>query len=133
MRRRLGAARVGHLASVEASGEPHVVPVCFVLEGDTVYWAVDHKPKSTRRLRRLENLRANPAAELVADHYGEDWTQLWWVRVRAVASVLESGAEAVHALDLLAAKYPQYRERRPDGPVVRLRIRRWTGWAATGL
>ena len=133
MRRRLGGARVGHLASADASGAPHVVPVCFALEGDAVFWAVDQKPKSTRRLRRLANLRANPVAELVADHYQEDWSRLWWVRVQAEATVLEAGPESEHGLDLLAAKYEQYRERRPDGPVVRMAIRRWVGWSASGL
>ena len=130
MRRRLGDARVGHLASVAASGVPHVVPICFVLEGDALYWAVDHKPKSTRRLQRLANLRANPVAELVADHYEEDWSLLWWVRVRVEATQLEGGPESEHGLDLLAAKYPQYQERRPAGPVVRLAILGWSGWAA---
>ncbi len=126
----LAEARIGHLATVGADGDPHVVPVCFVLEGETVYWAVDHKPKASRRLRRLANLRARPVAELVVDHYAEDWAELWWVRVHADAAILEPGPEAEHALDLLAAKYAQYRERRPDGPVVRLAVRRWAGWSA---
>jgi PPOX class probable F420-dependent enzyme len=134
MRRRLGEARVGHLASVAASGAPHVVPVCFALEGDAIYWAVDQKPKATRRLRRLANLLGNPISDLVADHYEEDWSALWWVRVEVEATVLEAGlTESEHGLDLLAAKYPQYRERRPDGPVVRLAIRRWSGWSASAL
>jgi PPOX class probable F420-dependent enzyme len=130
LRRRLAEARVGRLATVDAAGDPHVVPVCFVVDGDTVYWAVDHKPKATRRLRRIANLEAHPVAELVVDHYAEDWTGLWWIRVRADAAVLEPGVEADRALDLLAAKYVQYRERRPDGPVVRLAVRRWTSWPA---
>ena len=113
MRRRLGDARVGHLASVAASGVPHVVPICFVLEGDALYWAVDHKPKSTRRLQRLANLRANPVAELVADHYEEDWSLLWWVRVRVEATQLEGGPESEHGLDLLAAKYLEDQGRPP--------------------
>jgi PPOX class probable F420-dependent enzyme len=131
VRRRLGAARVGRLATVDAAGNPHLVPVCFALEGKNIYWAVDQKPKSSRQLRRLQNLQGNPSAELVVDHYEEDWEKLWWVRVKAEASVLEVGAEAEHALDLLAAKYPQYREGRPGGPVVRLVIRRLVGWSAT--
>jgi PPOX class probable F420-dependent enzyme len=126
----LAEARVGRLATVDATGNPHVVPVCFVLDGDAVYWAVDQKPKATRRLRRLANIEARPVAELVVDHYVEDWAELWWVRVSADALVLEPGAEAERALDLLAAKYEQYRERRPAGPVIRLAIRRWSGWAA---
>ena len=126
----LAEARVGRLATVDAAGNPHVVPVCFVLDGNAVYWAVDHKPKASRQLRRLANIEAHPVAQLVVDHFAEDWSELWWVRVSADAAVLEPGAEAERALDLLAAKYRQYRERRPDGPVVRLAVRRWSGWAA---
>jgi PPOX class probable F420-dependent enzyme len=126
----LAEARVGRLATVDAAGNPHVVPVCFVLDGETVYWAVDHKPKASPRLRRLANLKANPVAQLVVDHYAEDWAELWWVRVSAAAEVLPPGAETERALDLLAAKYEQYRELRPDGPVVRLKVSRWSGWAA---
>lgn len=126
----LAEARVGRLATVDAAGDPHVVPVCFVLDGETIYWTVDHKPKASLQLRRLDNLEANPVAQLVVDHYTEDWAELWWVRVSADAEVLSPGAEAEHALDLLAAKYGQYRERRPDGPVVRLKVRSWSGWAA---
>jgi PPOX class probable F420-dependent enzyme len=127
----LSEARVGRLATVDSSGHPHVVPVCFVLEGDTVYWAVDHKPKASRRLQRLANIEVHPVAELVVDHYAEDWSELWWVRVSADAGVLPPGAEAERALDLLAAKYEQYRENRPAGPVVSLKVRRWSGWAAS--
>jgi len=127
----LTEARVGRLATVDASGNPHVVPVCFVLDRDTVYWAVDHKPKASRRLRRLANIEAHPVAELVVDHYAEDWSELWWVRVSTDAAVLPPGVEAERALDLLAAKYEQYAERRPDGPVVMLAVRRWSGWAAS--
>ena len=128
LRSRLAEARVGRLATVDPSGSPHVVPVCFVLDGETVYWAVDHKPKATRRLQRLANLEAHPVAELLVDHYAEDWTELWWIRVRADSTALGPGAEAERALDLLAAKYRQYRERRPDGPVVRLAVRGWSSW-----
>ena len=122
---------MGRLATVDAAGNPHVVPVCFAVDGDAVYWAVDNKPKASRRLRRLANIEVHPVAELVVDHFAEDWSELWWVRVSADAAVLPPGAEAERALDLLAAKYPQYQERRPEGPVVRLTVRRWSGWAAS--
>jgi PPOX class probable F420-dependent enzyme len=128
LRRRLAEARVGRLATVDVAGDPHVVPVCFVLDGDAVYWAVDHKPKATPRLRRLANIEAHPVAELVVDNYAEDWTELWWIRIKADAKVLKPGAEADHAMDLLVAKYSQYRERRPDGPVVRMTVRRLSSW-----
>src|SRR5690606_37163913 len=80
MRARVAAARVGTLATVTRDGRPHVVPCCFAVDDDTVWSAVDAKPKSTLALRRLENVRANPAASLLVDHYEDDWTRLWWVR-----------------------------------------------------
>ena len=114
---------------MRADGNPHVVPCCFVLDGDTVYSAVDAKPKSTARLQRIRNLETNPAAALVVDHYDdEDWSALWWVRVDGTARVLDAGVEFESALDLLTRKYHQYRETRPLGPVIALDVRRWTGW-----
>jgi len=84
-----------------ADGRPHVVPVCFALDGDTLYTAVDEKPKSTRRLRRLANIEANPQVELVVDHWDEDWSRLWWVRLAGRAEIVERDERA---LELLQAK-----------------------------
>ena len=131
LRRRLAEARVGYLATAGPDATPHLVPVCFALEGDRVYWAVDFKPKSGPDLKRLRNLAANPRAALLVDHYQEAWGRLWWVRVDCSASVL-AGTEAEHGLDLLAAKYGQYRRRRPEGPVVGMTINRWSGWSGGG-
>lgn len=133
MRARLAAARVGRLATVAPSGAPRVVACCFVLEGDLVYSAVDHKPKRTPRLARLANIAGRPPVSLLADHYEEDWTRLWWVRADGRARELGAGEEAERerAIDALAAKYPQYRARRPEGPVIAIAIDRWTGWSAT--
>ena len=129
MRTRLAGARIGRLASVRTDGSPHVVPCCFVLDGDTVYSAVDAKPKSTARLQRIRNLETNAAAALAGDHYDdEDWTTLWWVRVDGTARVLDAGDEFASALDLLTTKYHQYRELRPQGPVIALDVARWTAW-----
>ena len=114
-------------------GKPHLVPVCFVLVQDDLYWAVDQKPKARRELARVRNLALNPYAELLVDHYEADWTRLWWVRVGCTGAVLEMDEEALRALDLLAAKYPQYRARPPEGPVVRLRALRWSGWSGDGV
>jgi len=126
MRRRLADARVGHLATVTAEGRPHVVPCCFVLDGDTVYTAVDDvKPKATPALRRLANIAASPAASLLVDHYDEDWAALWWVRVDGRATVR---AQHRHAVDLLVSKYEQYRRRPPPGPVIMIEIERWRAW-----
>jgi PPOX class probable F420-dependent enzyme len=122
---RLAQARVGRLATVTADGRPHVVPVCFALAGGRIYTAVDGKPKSTRALQRLENVRATGRASLLADHYEEDWSQLWWVRVDGAAEVIDAGDVA---LDALAAKYEQYRAARPAGPVIAISPERWRSW-----
>lgn len=122
-----GAARVAHLATVGAGGRPHVVPICFALDGDTLYTAVDEKPKSTRRLKRLANIAANPQVEIVVDEWDEDWSRLWWVRLSGRARVVEHDARA---LALLQAKYRQYRERPPQGPFVVVEIDSRSEWRA---
>jgi PPOX class probable F420-dependent enzyme len=126
----LGGARVARLATVARDGRPRLVPITFVLAGDVIYHAVDEKPKATRRLARLADLAAEPRAAVLADHYDEDWSALWWVRADGRARVLEDvrGDEAARALDLLAERYVQYRERRPAGPVIALDVERITGW-----
>jgi len=128
MRSRLMTARVAHMATVSGANRPHVVPCCFAVRGDTVYSAVDGKPKSTRALQRVTNLRANPPVTLLVDHYDEDWTLLWWVRIDANGRVLDGGAEFENALTLLGAKYEQYQRDAPAGPVVALDIHTWRGW-----
>jgi PPOX class probable F420-dependent enzyme len=128
VRRRVAEARVGRLATVTPSGRPHIVPCCFVLDGDTVYSAVDDKPKSTFDLVRLENLRSTGVASLLVDHYEEDWKNLWWVRIDGPAWVVETGDDRERALGLLAAKYEQYREQMPPGPVVVIDVNTWRAW-----
>lgn len=131
LRRRLVAeARVGRLATVTASGGPHVVPCCFALVGDVIYSAVDAKPKSTLALKRLDNVRARPLASLVVDHYTDDWSELWWIRVDGEAAVVETDAERTAALEALAAKYEQYRATPPPGPILRIAVDRWADWSA---
>ena len=130
MQRRLAAARIGHLATAGADGRPHVVPVTFALEEDAIFFAVDAKPKRTTNLTRLRNITANPRVALLVDHYEEEWTGLWWVRVDGTARVLAEGPSADHAQRLLASKYEQYRAVRPPGPVVAISIDRMTGWSA---
>ena len=124
------SARVGRLATVSGPGRPHVVPVCFALLGEVVYTAVDHKPKKTSRLRRITNLEATGSACLLVDAYEEDWSNLWWVRLDGRGRVVADGAEVERAIGALVAKYPQYRERQPGGPVLALDITRWTAWSA---
>ena len=122
-------ARVAHLATVTPEGRPHVVPCCFVLAGDVVYSAVDDvKAKSSTALRRLANLRANPEAALLIDHYDDDWSALWWVRLDGVARLLDDGPERERALDALAAKYEQYARARPPGTVVAIDVSSWRAW-----
>lgn len=130
MRERLGRARVARLASIGPTGRPHLVPITFVLDGDRIYFAVDSKPKRTTDLQRLRNIAANPSVAVLADHYDEDWTSLWWVRADGEARVLAAGTEADRAVDLLGERYAQYRQARPSGPVVAISIHTMSGWAA---
>jgi PPOX class probable F420-dependent enzyme len=127
--RRLSGARVGRLATADASGRPHVVPFVFATDGRRIYWSVDDKPKRSRRLRRLANISANPRAEVIVDHYEEDWGALWWVRASGAARIVE-GDEAARGRELLVAKYPQYAAAPPAGPVVAIDVQRVTGWRA---
>jgi PPOX class probable F420-dependent enzyme len=133
---RLRTAHVGRLATVTPTGRPHVVPFVFVLieDGDDlrIVWAVDRKPKRDARIRRLENLEANPFAELVVDGYDEDWTRLWWVRVGGRARILADGDEREHALAALAEKYAGYRAEPPDGPAVAIDVDRISSWSSSG-
>ncbi len=126
----LSAARVARLATADAGGVPHLVPICFAVDGDTVHTAVDHKPKRHQRLKRLANIAANPRVAVLADRYDDDdWSRLWWVRADGEASIAEPGTPRhEHAVDLLAARYAQYAERPPDGPAIAVHVGRWSGW-----
>jgi PPOX class probable F420-dependent enzyme len=131
-RRRFGTAAVARLATVGRAARPHIVPITFALDGDRIYSAVDFKPKTTARLRRLDNIRADPQVAVLADHYTSDWDRLWWVRADGQAAVLDQPADMAGPLGLLAERYPQYREQPPAGPVICVLVQRWTGWAASG-
>ncbi|HXM58866.1 MAG TPA: TIGR03668 family PPOX class F420-dependent oxidoreductase [Candidatus Dormibacteraeota bacterium] len=128
-RARLAAARVARLATADEGGRPHVVPVTFDVRGDSIVIAVDHKPKRTPDLKRLRNIRANPRVSVLADHYEEDWTRLWWVRADGVAALLEDAAGRAEPVARLCGKYPQYRERPPEGPVIAIAIDAVSGWS----
>ena len=125
--------RVGRLATADAAGRPLVVPVCYAFDGERCYSAVDAKPKRTRRLRRLDNVEANPHVSLVVDEWDEDWARLAWVIVEGRAIVLRDGDEFGRAVDLLTAKYPQYRTMGLDrraGAVVAITPDRLLAWRA---
>lgn len=129
LRRRLADSSIAVLATITDDGKPHLVPICFALDGDVIYFAVDHKPKRTRDLKRLRNIAANPSVAVLVQHYEHDWRHLWWVRVDGTARVLEDGDRSTRAVELLIDRYPQYRDRPPEGPVVEVAVGRITGWA----
>jgi PPOX class probable F420-dependent enzyme len=122
---------VARLATTDPDGRPHLVPIVFALAGNTLYSAVDRKPKRSRTLRRIENARVRPDVTILVDHYDEEWTQLWWIRLRGRARVLDDGEEREHALELLARKYPQYRDEPPDGPVLAVDVYETRAWSAS--
>lgn len=130
LRRRVARAAVGRLATIDERGRPHLVPFCFALEGDVLYSAVDEKPKRTQRLKRLENIRLRPEVAVLVDHYEDDWSRLWWVRLRGTAQVIEEGPERERALTLLREKYAQYRAQPPRGAVIVVSVEEWRGWSA---
>lgn len=139
--RLLADARVARLATADADGRPHVIPVCFIhadlgYGGDAIYIVLDRKPKTTEltRLRRVRNILANPQASLVVDHYDEDWSSLRYILVTCQAGLLNGDEpEAASAVDLLREKYPQYRDMALQGnPVIKLIPQRYTVWSYTG-
>ncbi|WP_225078305.1 MULTISPECIES: TIGR03668 family PPOX class F420-dependent oxidoreductase [unclassified Streptomyces] len=138
-RRRFLDARVARLATVDAAGRPYLVPTVFAALGeDGIVTAVDRKPKTTTRLKRLRNIEATGSVSLLADDYDEDWNRLWWARADGDARIVPPDAEDERtvvrygtALARLLRKYPQYREDPPDGPVIAITVRHWTGWYAT--
>ena len=130
-RQRLVTARVARLATVSAAGQPHLVPVTFAAGGDSVFIAIDHKPKSTTRLKRLANIAENPRVALLADHYADDWTQLWWARADGHATIRTDPADTRAPIALLATRYPQYQATPPTGPVIAITVTHWSGWSYT--
>jgi PPOX class probable F420-dependent enzyme len=122
---------VARLATLDATTlRPEQVPICFVLLDEVVYTAVDQKPKTTRQLKRLANIANRPEVSLLVDHYDEDWSQLWWIRLDGVARIVTEPAEQRRALGALAAKYRQYRDQPPPGPVIAIAMTGRTSWSA---
>lgn len=142
-RDRLAAARVGRLASTTPAGAPHLVPITFALlpgaaedARDVLVTAVDGKPKRTTDLARTRNIVADPRVSVLVNDYDDDWSRLWWTRAdcdgRLVPPTPETAPWRARLLTALAAKYPQYRGAAPTGPLIELRVRRLSGWSATG-
>jgi len=133
----LETQRVGRLATVDADGMPHVVPVCYALVDRTLYVVLDEKPKrvAARALKRVRNILANPRAALVVDHYEDaDWSRLGWEMARGQAEIVEPGEEHAAALRALRGRYPQYLSMDLDqSPMIALRIEKITRWGKPTL
>ena len=105
----LDRSRIGHLATADLGGRPHVVPFCYARDEDVLYFIVDEKPKAAgKRLKRMHNIAENPEVAVVVDVYDEDWTRLEYLMVRGRAAIVDSESEFTGALSLLRARYPQY-------------------------
>ncbi len=126
-------ARTAHLATADKSGQPHVIPICFVFDGKHFYSPIDEKPKraAPAKLKRLRNIRENPNVALVIDHYDEDWSKLSYVLILGKARILLSGEKHQRAVKLLRRKYPQYRGMAiHQRPMIQISTTRWTSWGA---
>jgi PPOX class probable F420-dependent enzyme len=125
----LRAARVAHLATADASGQPLVIPICFVFDGKTFYSPIDEKPKQTLKLKRLRNIAENPKVSLIIDRYDEDWQRLAYVLVRGKATIISRGQRHRRGVQLLRRKYPQYRRMAiHERPMIVITPQRLTSW-----
>jgi PPOX class probable F420-dependent enzyme len=132
MSRLVSQARVARLGTIDPDGSPNMVPFCFALDGDTLYSGVDQKPKTTKLLRRLENIRRDSRVMVLVDHYEDDWDKAWWVRLRGRARVLDA-EESIRGIELLVAKYPQYVEEPPEDDLMAIEVDQWVGWSMSSL
>jgi PPOX class probable F420-dependent enzyme len=117
------SAKVARLATADDKGRPHVIPICFALDGKELYSPIDEKPKKTAplRLKRIRNIRANPGVAVVIDRYDENWERLAYVLITGRAKILMRGARHQRAVRLLRKKYPQYRKMRlEERPIIRI-------------
>jgi PPOX class probable F420-dependent enzyme len=125
--------RVARLATVDAAGRPLVLPICYIVQGETLYSPTDAKPKRVpvQRLKRLQNIRANPQVALVIDDYHEDWTQLSYVLLHGKAEIIADGPAFEQAIAALRDKYPQYRTMPiHENPLIAVRLTRVLSWGA---
>src|SRR5262245_26005988 len=133
----LSEARVGRLGTADAAGQPHVVPICYAFDGQSLFSAIDAKPKrpGPRGLKRVQNIRENPRVSVVIDHYDEDWRRLCYVIIQGEAELLTEGADFARGAELLLAKYPQYRTMglsREAGLMIKVKPARVTQWRFEG-
>ena len=128
--RRLTEARSATLGTVDRTGRPHLVPIVLAYREGRVYTAVDRKPKSTNRLKRLRNIEANANVSVLLDRYDNDWTRLWWIRIDGTARVIDSGPAFREGIALLTRKYQPYGAQPPPGPVIEIRIETIRAWSA---
>jgi PPOX class probable F420-dependent enzyme len=131
LRTLFASSRVARLATVRPDGGPHVVPMVFALVEDTVYSAVDAKPKRSRRLQRLSNIRAHPRCALLVDHYEDDRRRLWWVRADGHGEVVDEPSDGHPGVQALVRRFPQYRADPPAGPLLVVTVERWSGWVSS--
>jgi PPOX class probable F420-dependent enzyme len=129
----ISGGRVGRLGTADATGQPLVVPICYAFDGESIFSAIDAKPKmaDVERLKRIRNIRENAKVSLVIDRYEEDWTQLRYVIIQGEAKLLTGGADFSRGVDLLLAKYPQYRDMglaREAGLMIKVTPARVTDW-----
>ena len=128
MRARVAAASVMRVGTVDEGGRVHLVPIVFVIEGDTVYSSTDDDPPP----KRLRNLERNPEVSLIVDAYDEDWSNVWWVRMRGTGRAITNGPERDHARRLLTERYPQFEGDPGGGPIIAVDIEEWRGWTYAG-
>jgi len=129
----IAEGRVGRLGTADAAGQPLVVPICYAFDGESLFSAIDAKPKTSepRGLKRIRNLQENPKVSVVIDRYDEDWTQLRYVIIQGRAELLTEGGDFSRGIDLLLAKYPQYRDmglNRGSGLMIMVKPDRVTQW-----
>jgi PPOX class probable F420-dependent enzyme len=128
-RARFATAVVAHLATVDEHGQPHVVATTFAVEDDQIIMVVDHKPKTSYNLKRLRNIAVNPRVTVLVDHYDDEWSRLWWVRADGTARVIEHAPDREELIRKLQAKYQQYCDDPPDGPMIAITVARWSSWS----
>jgi PPOX class probable F420-dependent enzyme len=131
IQQRLAGARSATLGTTDGTGRAHLVPIVFAYRDGVVYTAVDAKPKTTLRLRRIANIDLDPQVSVLVDHYEDDWSRLWWIRVDGVARIAHSGHLRETALEALAEKYPVYAGQPPPGPAITITVERIRSWSAS--